>query len=48
MDKCLFILGKIVMLPVYSAFAIIWLGVMPALLFGMLKAVVYLILDMKP
>ena len=48
MDKALSIIGKIVMIPIYAIFAILWLGIVPALLFGMLKAVVYMVLDIKP
>ena len=48
MDKALAIIGKIVMIPIYAIFAILWLGIVPALLFGMLKAVVYMVLDIKP
>jgi hypothetical protein len=36
------------MIPVYAIFAILWLGIVPALLFGMLKAAIYMLLDIKP
>ena len=48
MDKALVIIGKIVMIPIYALFAILWLGIVPALLFGMLKAAVYMTLGIKP
>jgi len=48
MDKALAIIGRILTIPIYIAFAIVWLAIMPALLFGMLKAVVYMVLDIKP
>jgi len=48
MDKALYIIGKIVMIPVYFLIAILWLGIVPALLFGMLKAAIYTIFDIKP
>jgi len=48
LDRVLSIIGRIVMIPVYIVFAILWLGIVPALLFGMLKAVVYMIFDIKP
>jgi hypothetical protein len=47
-DKFLSIVGKIVMIPVYILFAILWLGIVPSLLFGMIKAAIYTILDIKP
>jgi hypothetical protein len=48
MDKALYIIGRIVMIPVYFLIAILWLGLVPALLFGMLKAAIYTIFDIKP
>ena len=48
MDKALYIIGRIVMIPIYIVFAILWLGIVPALLFGMLKAAIYTIFDIKP
>jgi hypothetical protein len=48
MDKALSIIGRIVMIPIYAVFAILWLGIVPALLFGMLKAAIYMLLDIKP
>jgi hypothetical protein len=48
MDKALYIIGRIVMIPVYFLIAILWLGIVPALLFGMLKAAIYTIFDIKP
>ena len=48
MDKALYIIGRIVMIPIYAIFAIFWLGIVSALLFGMLKAVVYMVFDIKP
>jgi len=48
MDKALYIIGRIIMIPVYAIFAILWLGIVPALLFGMLKAAIYTIFDIKP
>jgi len=48
MDKALSIIGRIVMIPVYTIIAILWLGIVPALLFGMLKAAIYTIFDIKP
>jgi hypothetical protein len=48
LDRYLLIIGKIVMIPVYIVFAILWLGIVPALLFGMLKAAIYMLLDIKP
>ena len=48
MDKALVIIGKIVMIPIYAIFAILWLGIVPVLLFGMLKAAIYMVLDIKP
>jgi hypothetical protein len=48
MDKALSIIGRIIMIPVYAIFAILWLGIVPALLFGMLKAAIYTIFDIKP
>jgi hypothetical protein len=48
LDRVLSIIGKIVMIPVYTIFAILWLGIVPALLFGMLKAAIYMLLDIKP
>jgi hypothetical protein len=48
MDKALYIIGRIIMIPVYFLIAILWLGIVPALLFGMLKAAIYTIFDIKP
>jgi hypothetical protein len=48
LDRVLLIIGKIVMIPVYIVFGILWLGIVPALLFGMLKAAVYMTLGIKP
>jgi hypothetical protein len=48
MDKALYIIGRIVMIPVYFLIAILWLGIVPALLFGMLKSAIYTIFDIKP
>ena len=48
LDEVLSIIGKIVMIPIYAIFSIFWLGIVSALLFGMLKAVVYMVLDIKP
>jgi hypothetical protein len=48
MDKALYIIGRIIMIPVYTIIAILWLGIVPALLFGMLKAAIYTIFDIKP
>jgi hypothetical protein len=48
LDRVLSIIGRIVMIPVYVIFAILWLGIVPALLFGMLKAAIYMLLDIKP
>jgi hypothetical protein len=48
LDRVLLIIGKIVMIPIYFLFAILWLGIVPALLFGMLKAAIYMLLDIKP
>jgi len=48
MDKALSIIGRIVMIPVYFLIVILWLGIVPALLFGMLKAAIYTIFDIKP
>jgi hypothetical protein len=48
LDRVLSVIGKIVMIPVYIICAILWLGIVPALLFGMLKAVVYITLGIKP
>jgi hypothetical protein len=48
LDRVLSVIGKIVMIPIYAIFAILWLGIVPALLFGMLKAAIYTIFDIKP
>jgi len=48
LDKVLSIIGRIVMIPVYAIIAILWLGIVSALLFGMLKAAIYTIFDIKP
>jgi hypothetical protein len=48
LDRVLLIIGKIVMIPVYVVFGILWLGIVPALLFGMLKAAIYMSLGIKP
>jgi len=48
LDRILSFIGKIVMIPIYAIFAILWLGIVPALLFGMLKAAIYTIFDIKP
>ena len=48
LDRVLLIIGKIVMIPVYIVFGILWIGIVPALLFGMLKAAIYTIFDIKP
>jgi hypothetical protein len=48
LDRVLSIIGKIVMIPVYIVFGILWLGIVPALLFGMFKAAIYTIFDIKP
>ena len=36
----------VLMLPLYVAFGIIWLGVMPALMYGMIKAAIITIWKM--
>jgi hypothetical protein len=48
LDRILLFIGKIVMIPVYVVFGILWLGIVPALLFGMLKAAIYMSLGIKP
>ena len=48
LDRILLIIGKIVMIPIYIVFGILWLGIVPALLFGMLKSAVYMTLGIKP
>jgi hypothetical protein len=40
------IIWTIILIPVYMAFGLIWLGVMPALMYGMIKALVITILKM--